>query len=117
MIAAVELRTDPTQQCNFQPLLKPNTPGLCADQKNPPVIYKENFKDGLAGWTLTNQGVFAGWPGLNWAARLVAAGRPRGHGGVRRRPDDGNCDGGAGDISGVMRLDEPVHPAARTRRS
>ena len=33
MIAAVELRTDPTQ-CNFQPLLQQNPPSLCANQKN-----------------------------------------------------------------------------------
>ena len=55
MIAAVELRTDPTQ-CNFQPALNPNTPALCANQKNPPVHYLEDFEDGLAGWTLTNHG-------------------------------------------------------------
>ena len=68
MIAAVELRTDPTDQCNFKPLLDPNTPPVCAGTKNPPTFYKEDFNGGLRGWTLTNQGVFAGWPGTNWAA-------------------------------------------------
>jgi hypothetical protein len=51
MIAAVELRTDPTQ-CNFQPALNPNTPNLCANQKNPPLHYHESFEDGLAGHEL-----------------------------------------------------------------
>ena len=81
MAAAVELRTDPAEQCNFQPLLKPGEPDLCTGQKNPPVVYEENFEDGLAGWTLSNQGVYAGWPGLNWQAtrrcRAAARGRRR----------------------------------------
>ena len=72
-------------QCNFQPLLEPNTPALCADQKNPPVIYLEDFEDGLGGWTLTNQGVFAGWPGTNWVSGPSLPGRPRRLGGLRAR--------------------------------
>ena len=47
MIAAVELRTDPTEQCNFQPLLQPNPPALCANQKNLPTFYHETFEQGL----------------------------------------------------------------------
>ena len=66
MIAAVELRVDPSAQCNFKPILQQNPPALCANTKNPPVFYSEGFESGLAGWTLTNQGVFSGWPGLDW---------------------------------------------------
>ena len=66
MIEAVELRIDPAAQCNFQPMLQQNPPPLCTNTKNPPTFYHENFEDGLAGWTLTNQGVFSGWPGLDW---------------------------------------------------
>ncbi len=68
MIAAVELRRDPTAQCNFTPLLKGNPPKACGDGKEK-TVYKENF---------------AGQPG---AARLDALE----HGGVRRsgRPDRG----------------------------
>jgi Zn-dependent metalloprotease len=109
MIAAVELRTDPTQ-CNFQPALNPNTPNLCANQKNPPLHYHESFEDGLAGWTLTNMGVFAGWPGTNWAADSSL---PKGRAGTAAFGEDlqqGNCDSGAGDVSGVMRLQSPAIP-------
>lgn len=107
MVAAVELRTDPTQ-CNFQPLLQQNPPALCANQKNPPVIYEENFEDGLAGWTLTNQGVFSGWPNLDWVqSSSLPAGRS-GSAAYGADPDEGNCDGGAGDISGVMTLASPT---------
>ena len=106
MIAAVELRTDPTQ-CNFQPALNPNTPNLCANQKNPPLHYLENFEDGLAGWTLTNMGVFAGWPGTNWAADSSLPGGRAGTAAFGEDLQQGNCDGGAGDVSGVMRLQSP----------
>jgi trimeric autotransporter adhesin len=109
MIAAVELRTDPTQ-CNFGPALDPNTPKLCgAGQKNPATHYVEDFEDGLAGWTLTNQGVYAGWTSapFNWAAdSSLPAGRA-GTAAFAAGPDEGNCDGANGDISGAMFLESP----------
>jgi trimeric autotransporter adhesin len=108
MIAAVELRRDPTQ-CNFGPALNPNTPRLCGpNQKNPATHYVEDFEDGLAGWTLTNQGVFSGWPGTNWAAAASLPGGRSGTGAFAAGPDEGQCTGGAGDISGVMRLESPA---------
>jgi len=116
MIAAVELRTDPTAQCNFQPLLKQNPPPLCTNQKNPPVIYLEDFEDGLGGWTLTNQGVFSGWPGLDWTQASTLPGGRLGSAAFAVDPNAGNCDGGAGDISGRMSLESPaIHiPASDT---
>ena len=107
MIAAVELRRAPTQ-CNFQPALKQNPPALCANQKNPPVVYEEDFEDGLAGWTLTNTGVFAGWPGTNWRQDTSLPGGRAGSAAFGENLQQGNCDGGAGDVSGVMRLASPV---------
>jgi Zn-dependent metalloprotease len=107
MIAAVELRREPTQ-CNFQPALKQNPPSLCANQKNPPVVYEEDFEDGLAGWTLSNQGVFAGWPGTNWAQATSLPGGRAGSAAFGENLQQGNCDGGAGDVSGVMRLESPA---------
>jgi hypothetical protein len=116
MIPAVELRTDPTAQCNFQPLLSQNPPPLCTNQRNPPVIYREDFEDGLGGWTLTNQGVFSGWPGLDWTQASTLPGGRSGAAAFAVDPDAGNCDGGAGDISGRMSLESPaIHiPASNT---
>jgi hypothetical protein len=108
MIAAVELRTDPTAQCNFQPILAKNPPALCANQKNPPLVWAENFEDGLAGWTLSNQGVFSGWPGLDWAQDTTLPGGRAGSAAFAADPDEGDCGGGAGDISGVMRMTSPA---------
>ncbi|HET9666790.1 MAG TPA: M4 family metallopeptidase, partial [Desertimonas sp.] len=106
MIAAVELRTDVTDKCNFTSLLDPNTPPACAGTKNPPTFFKEDFNQGLRGWTTTNQGVFSGWPGTNWVAdSSLPADRP----GTAAYAEnlDGQCTGGAGDVSGVMRLESP----------
>lgn len=108
MIAAVELRTDPAAQCNFQPMLQQNPPALCTNQKNPPVIYSEDFEDGLTGWTLTNQGVFSGWPGLDWTQATTLPGGRSGSAAFGLDLNGGNCDGGAGDISGMMSLESPA---------
>ena len=108
MIAAIELRHDPTQQCNFKPLLDPNTPQLCGpDQKNPSVFYSENFSGGLGGWTLENAGRFAGWQGTNWVAKSSL---PGGRSGTAAFAEDldGQCDQNGGDRSGRMHLISPA---------
>jgi hypothetical protein len=107
MIAAVELRVDPSAQCNFKPILAQNPPPLCENTKNPPVFYNEGFESGLASWTLTNQGVFSGWPGLDWAQAISLPGGRAGAAAFAADPNAGNCDGGAGDISGMMSLESP----------
>ena len=114
MIAAVEFRHDPTQQCGFKPLLDPNTPQLCPGaQKNPATIWSEDFEGGLGDWTLTNQGKYAGWPGTNW---VDDSSLPGGRSGSAAFAEDldGQCDQNGGDRSGFMSMTSPaVHlPAA-----
>ncbi len=116
MIAAVELRTDPTAQCNFTPLLKQNAPSVCEDKK-PKVLFKEEFEKNksLNDWTLTNQGVFAGWaPPTDWVQTSALPGGRSGSA-AYAVDRDGQCDGGAGDRSGVMRMQSP--PIALPRRA
>jgi Zn-dependent metalloprotease len=108
MIAAVELRTDPTPKCGFTAMLDKKTPQLCAEQPNPPTYFKEDFNKGLRDWTLTNQGVFVGgWSGTNWAADNTL---PGGRGGTAAfaKDLDGQCSGGAGDQSGRMTMESPA---------
>jgi hypothetical protein len=107
MIDAVELRVDPSAQCNFQPLLDPNTPALCADGPATTVAL-EDFEAGLGDWTLSNEGVFAGWPNLNWEHDTSLPGGRSGSAAFGPDPVIGNCDGGAGDVSGVMHMESPV---------
>jgi hypothetical protein len=108
MVAAVELRSDPTEQCNFTPLLQGDPPDVCAGVKNPPAFFKEDFKQGLKGWTLTNDGVFSGWDGSNWAASTTLPGGRTGTAAFAADPATGDCAGGDGDISGVMRLESKM---------
>src|SRR5680860_1489711 len=108
MIQAVELRTDPTEQCNFQPLLDPNTPRLCSGRGGQSTVYREDFEDGLNGWTLTDEGVFAGWPGYEWAADSTLPGARAGAAAFGVDSDAGTCDAGAGDVSGVLRMQSPA---------
>ena len=105
MIAAVELRTDPSQ-CGFTTLLAPNAPDLCAKAKKVKA-HETDFKKGLKGWTLQNQGVFSGWPGTNWVERKkddIPIGANKGSAAFALDDQGGDCGGGAGDISGVMSM-------------
>jgi Zn-dependent metalloprotease len=107
MIDAVELRTDPTSQCHFEPILDPGDPLICGDEPAT-EIFSEDFESGLDGWTLTNQGVFAGWPGLDWA---IDSSLPPGHDGSAAfgaDPDIGDCGAGENDVSGMMSMESPA---------
>ena len=104
MIAAVQLRTDPTQ-CGFTTLLNPNAPDLCAKAKKVKAHETDFTGKDMQDWTLTNQGVYAGWPGANWVqVKKDALPGGRTHDGAYAQDLDGNCDGDGGDASGVQSM-------------
>ncbi|HEY7659829.1 MAG TPA: M4 family metallopeptidase [Actinomycetota bacterium] len=107
MIAAVELRTDPSDQCQFAPVLEPGEAPSCGEGDATVTFYEEDFEDGLDGWTLSNEGVFTGWPGLDWVQSTTLPGGRAGAAAFGADPDAGNCDLNGGDISGVMRMESP----------
>jgi Zn-dependent metalloprotease len=107
MTAAVELRTDPTTQCNFQPILQPDAPLVCGDEPATEV-FVDDFETGLDGWTLTNQGVFSGWPGLDWTTDSTLPADREGAAAFAADPNIGDCGGGANDVSGMMSMQSPV---------
>jgi len=72
------------------------------------TISLEDFEAGLGDWTLSNEGVFAGWPGYDWTQATTLPGGRSGAAAFGIDPDAGNCDGGAGDVSGVMRMESPA---------
>jgi hypothetical protein len=112
MIAAVELRTDPTTQCNFGPALDPNTPAVCPHEKDPLVVFNEDFEGGFAGWTRSNTGVYSGWGDAptDWDDDSSLPGGRAGTAAFAAGPDVGDCGAGDNDISGVMRLESPAIP-------
>ena len=93
---------------------------MCGDQPAT-TFFAENFESGLEGWTLTNQGVYAGWPNLNWTTATVPGGRSAGGRTGRAAfgadPDAGDCGQGAGDISGIMQMESPAIPLPTTASS
>ncbi|WP_107704792.1 M4 family metallopeptidase [Nocardioides allogilvus] len=106
MAAAVELRTDPVQ-CNFKPLLDPNTPALCGEGGTETQVWSEDFEDGLAGWTASQQVVFAGGFGQPWEASSTAPGDHAGGVAFGPAPDRGQCSNGAGDFSSRDSITSP----------
>jgi hypothetical protein len=106
MTLAVEFDTDPTTQCNFQPILRGDAPPVCGGQ-TATTVFTEDFETGLDGWTLTNEGVFDGWPALDWTTDSSLPAGEAGSAAFGADPDIGDCGAGADDVSGVMRMESP----------
>ncbi|WP_134741562.1 M4 family metallopeptidase [Nocardioides sp. 503] len=106
---AVELTRDPTQQCQFKPMLAKNAPATCGSNFVSKTAFTENFEDGLAGWTQTEQVAFEGGNGIPWES---VASAPGGHGSkVAFGPDPdgvGDCSGGEGDVSSSNAITSPA---------
>ena len=110
MVTALELRTDPATECNFQPILRQGEPPVCGTDPAA-TVYEEDFEDGLTGWTLTNDGVFAGWEAFgpfDWTQATSLPGGRAGAAAFAVDPQEGNCDGAAGDVSGVQMMQSPL---------
>ena len=109
-IKETQLRLNPAAQCAFEPILQPGAgPAIdCGDDTRTAVSYREDFEDGLAGWTQDEELTFPAGFGYAWEASEAA---PGGHaGGVAFGPDPlstGDCGGGANDISSRNGLISP----------
>ncbi len=119
-IAETELRLDPTEQCDWQPLLQPGAPAIeCAEGTYKEVSFRENFEDGLAGWTQDEELGFEFSEGISWEESTNA---PGGHPGtVAFAPDPvaGVC-GDVGDLTsrnGLISPDITVPDGASPRMS
>ncbi|HZI14867.1 MAG TPA: M4 family metallopeptidase [Myxococcus sp.] len=102
-IAAVELRTPPTQ-CNFKPMLDPNTPAQCEGAQ---ALLSQDWEQGLGGWSLASAGVSAEWPGYNWAVRGTLPDGRAGQAAFAVNDKAGTCVAG-GDFSGTFSVTSPV---------
>ncbi len=107
-IAAVEMRFDPTPQCNFQPLLAQSPPALCGG--NPQnTIHSQDWELGLGSWTVGTRDVVnpATFDTPDWAVITPLPGGEPGSGAfVEDNQDLGDC---VTDIeAGVLFLESPV---------
>ncbi len=108
---AVEMSTPPVQ-CDFQPMLDPNTPPMCVRFQ---TVFSEDWESGMDGWSLAGSGVAPEWPNLQWQ---VAGNLPEGRSGSAAfavDPRGGTCSTG-GDFSGSFSITSPeiVVPAGAT---
>lgn len=95
---AVEFRKEPVQ-CDFQPLLAKNAPSPCGPGFTPDVVFAEDFEDGLSGWGTDQTVTYPDGHGIEWTATGSAPGDHAGTVAFGPTPDDGDCQGGALDIS------------------
>ncbi len=106
VVQAVELDQEPVQ-CEFGPILAKDTPSLCGDDFTTDVVWSEDFEDGLAGWTQDEELVYEGTEGIPWEPTTSAPGGHAGGVAYAPDPDEGTCQGDAGDISGRNGLVSP----------
>lgn len=108
---ATEMRKEPVK-CDFQPLLGKNAPALCGPGFGEKVLWSEDFEDGLAGWTASQEVVYTGGFGQEWEATDTA---PAGTGAPHASkvafgpaPDQGQCSNGEDDFSSRDSITGPV---------
>ncbi len=103
-ILAVQLRTSPATQCNYQPILKA-VPDLCATATSNP-LFKETWENGLGNWTVTNIPTnSSSWEVRNW---VIKDNLPKGRTGKAIfgiDPINGNCTTSL--QNGILRLESP----------
>ena len=107
-IAAVELRTPPSQ-CGFQPLLAQNPPPLCdSPSKSKRVLFEDSFENGdssLDRWDRSNFGTAPEYIERDWE---LTSDLPDGRSGKAFYAVDPNTSCVAGnDQSSVIRLESP----------
>ncbi|MFI5622399.1 M4 family metallopeptidase [Nocardioides sp. NPDC051685] len=102
---ATELTKEPVQ-CNFGPMLDPNTPALCGEGTNEVTTYTEDFEDGLAGWTQDAEAQVLG-NDIPWEAGSDVEGNETGLA-VAPDPNDGSCGSATGDITSRNGLISPA---------
>ncbi|WP_310528951.1 M4 family metallopeptidase [Nocardioides sp.] len=95
---AVELRKEPVQ-CNFQPLLTKGSPSPCGPGLASAQLFTEDFESGLGSWSSDQTVTFPAGHGIEWVATSAAPDNHAGTVAFGPTPDDGDCAGGANDIS------------------
>lgn len=107
VVAAVELRTEPTQ-CGFGPLLDPNTPSLCTGETSfTRTILHEDWESGLGSWTVGTRAVLNP-PTFDTPDWAVVGNLPDGRAGDAAFVADliiGNCQSDT--EAGVLYLESP----------
>ena len=102
-IAAVEMERPPTQ-CNFGPLLDPNTPADCPGAAD---VFAEDWESGDDGWTRASAGSNPGWPDFNFEIRSDLPAERAGHAAYAFGEGGGVCGDPNYDYSGAFSITSP----------
>lgn len=108
-IAAVEMRTPPTQ-CGFEPLLAQNPPPLCDNPtKKAKILLRDSFDNGNSSmhrWMRSNSGTTPDFTDREWSVVSDLPGGRPGKAFFGPDPIIGSCAPG-GDETAVLHLDSP----------
>jgi len=109
MAQAIELRSEPVQ-CDFQPLLDPNTPVSCGAGTTSVTSFEDDFEGGLGDWELDGESVFGG-PTRDWRSSgdLPDGNKPAGstQAAFGPTPDLGTCTEDEEDFSSANWMTSP----------
>jgi Zn-dependent metalloprotease len=109
MAQAVELRMEPVQ-CDFQPLLDPNTPASCGEGTTSSASFEDDFESGLGDWELDGDNPYGG-PTRDWKATgdVPEGNQPAGstQAAFGPTPDLGTCTGDEADFSSANTMTSP----------
>jgi hypothetical protein len=102
---AVQLRSSPATQCNYQPILKA-VPDLCASATSNP-LFKEDWENGLGNWTVSNVPTKpATWEARDWTVKGNLPKSRAGKAIFAIDPINGDCNT---DLqNGILRLESPT---------
>jgi len=103
---ATEMRTDPTSQCSFEPLLDPNTPNRCTAGSGPVNFYREDFESDSSNWTTGSRNTATSFTPRAWEVDSSLPGGRFGSAVLGIDPVIGNCS--SQDESGIIYIDSPV---------
>ncbi len=113
MTQAVELRVDPTEECQFQPLLQPGAPSACGEGFTDTQVFGDDFEitadnaTGLDNWTLSGENPYDG-PTFPWEATRDYNGEHSSRVAYGPDPDAGDCSGSDTDASSVDYMTSPT---------
>lgn len=104
-ILAVQLRSSPNTQCNYQPILKPGIV-LCASASTG-ALFTETWENGIGNWIITNIPTNpASWENRNWVLNTTLPKGRAGKGMFGADPVNGNCSTSL--QNGILRLESPL---------
>lgn len=108
---AVEMRQNPAEKCNYQPLLRPEaeTPALCTTGQSEVTDFREDWEGGAipSGWSVSkNVSGDTDETGVTWDVVSDLPEPHTGHAAFVANTFGGSCTPG-GDISASFQLDSP----------